>query len=125
MSSPESCKRMQPRAVFVDRDGTINAEVNYLSRVEDFQILPGVPDAIRTLREQGYLVFVVTNQSGISRGFYKEADVTAIHARMTREIDDRKLRRFRPAARARSQARRRGWCTWLWSSWTAELWPDC
>lgn len=53
------------RAVFLDRDGTINVERDYLHRIEDFAFIPGVPDAIRRLNEAGFLVLVVTNQSGV------------------------------------------------------------
>lgn len=88
MSLPETRKEVQHKAVFLDRDGTINVEVNYLSRVKDFKMLQGVPEAIRALRQHGYKIIVVTNQSGITRGFYSEADVAAIHARMAHELDE-------------------------------------
>jgi D-glycero-D-manno-heptose 1,7-bisphosphate phosphatase len=68
------------KAVFLDRDGTINEEKNYLHRVEDFAFIPGVPQAIRRLNEAGYLVIVVTNQSGVARGYFELADVEALHA---------------------------------------------
>jgi D-glycero-D-manno-heptose 1,7-bisphosphate phosphatase len=67
------------RAVFLDRDGTINVEKDYLHRVEDFELLPGVVDAIRALKEAGFLVVVVTNQSGVGRGYYRFEDVAALH----------------------------------------------
>lgn len=67
------------KAVFLDRDGTINEEKNYLHRVEDFSFIPGVPQAIRRLNQAGYLVVVVTNQSGVARGFFELADVHKLH----------------------------------------------
>ena len=67
------------RAVFLDRDGTINVEKDYLHHIADFEFLPGVPEAIRRLRNAGYLVIVVTNQSGVARGYYDERAVTALH----------------------------------------------
>jgi D-glycero-D-manno-heptose 1,7-bisphosphate phosphatase len=67
------------RAVFIDRDGTINEEKEYLFRTEDFAFIPGAPQAIRLFNEAGYLVFVVTNQSGIARGYYTEEDVHLLH----------------------------------------------
>lgn len=70
------------RAVFLDRDGTINVEVRYLSRVEDFEFIPGVPLALRRLSDAGFLLVVVTNQSGIGRGYYDEAALHAIHDHM-------------------------------------------
>lgn len=70
------------RAVFLDRDGTINVERDYLHRIEDFAFIPGVPDAIRRLNEAGFLVLVVTNQSGVARGFFTMAEVDALHRHM-------------------------------------------
>ncbi|MEZ4485279.1 MAG: D-glycero-beta-D-manno-heptose 1,7-bisphosphate 7-phosphatase [Syntrophotaleaceae bacterium] len=69
-------------AVFLDRDGTINVEKNYLHRIEDFEFIPGVPDAIRQLNQAGYLVLVVTNQSGVARGYVSLAEVDALHRHM-------------------------------------------
>jgi hypothetical protein len=63
------------RAVFVDRDGTINVEKEFLYRVDDFEFIPGAPQALRLLNEAGFLVVVVTNQSGVARGYYTEEDV--------------------------------------------------
>ena len=58
------------RALFLDRDGVINIDYGYVSRVEDFEFVPGVLDFIKTAQEKGYLPIVVTNQSGIGRGYY-------------------------------------------------------
>jgi D-glycero-D-manno-heptose 1,7-bisphosphate phosphatase len=74
------------RAVFLDRDGTINVEKNYLHRIEDFEFIPGAPEAIRRLRSAGYLVFVVTNQSGIARGYFSQKDVDCLHERIQQEL---------------------------------------
>lgn len=67
------------RAVFIDRDGTINEEKEYLYRPDDFVCIPGAPQAIRLLNEAGFLVVVVTNQSGVARGYYTEEDVHLLH----------------------------------------------
>ncbi|UFS71222.1 D-glycero-beta-D-manno-heptose 1,7-bisphosphate 7-phosphatase [Geomonas sp. RF6] len=75
------------RAVFLDRDGTINIEREYLSRVEDFQLVPGVPLALKRLQEAGFLLVVVTNQSGIGRGFYTEGDLERLHQHMVHELE--------------------------------------
>ncbi len=64
---------MKP-ALFLDRDGVINREVNYLHRIDDFQFIDGVFDACRFFQTQGYTLIVVTNQAGIGRGYYTEAD---------------------------------------------------
>jgi D-glycero-D-manno-heptose 1,7-bisphosphate phosphatase len=73
-------------AVFLDRDGTINEEVNYLSKPEDFRLLPGAALAIRLLKEKGWLVVVITNQSGVARAYYTEGDVAAMHARLRADL---------------------------------------
>lgn len=65
--------------IFLDRDGTVNREVNYLHRQSDLVILPGVPEAIRLLREHGYRIVVVTNQAGVARGYYTCQDVENLH----------------------------------------------
>ncbi|MBT0662966.1 D-glycero-beta-D-manno-heptose 1,7-bisphosphate 7-phosphatase [Geobacter pelophilus] len=79
MAQPGVAKR---RAVFIDRDGTINEEKEYLYRPEAFEFIPGVPEAIRILGEAGFLVVVVTNQSGVARGYYGEDDVRSLHRYM-------------------------------------------
>lgn len=70
------------RVIFLDRDGTLNEEVNYLYRKEDLKILDGVPEALRMFRDQGYRIVVITNQAGVARGYYKEEDVQVLHAYM-------------------------------------------
>lgn len=62
------------KAVFLDRDGTINVEKNYLHRIEDFEFLPGVIEGLKTLQDAGNLLVIITNQSGIARGYYTEGD---------------------------------------------------
>lgn len=74
------------RAVFLDRDGVINTEVNYLHRVEDFAFVPGTVDALRRLQQAGWALVVVTNQSGIARGYYTEADYQALTAHLRAEL---------------------------------------
>jgi len=74
------------RAVFLDRDGTINVELEFLHRPEDFHFIPGAPQAIRLLNEAGFRVIVVTNQSGIARGYYDEAAVRRLHRYMDAQL---------------------------------------
>jgi D-glycero-D-manno-heptose 1,7-bisphosphate phosphatase len=69
-------------AVFLDRDGVINEEVHYLSRVEDFHLIKGVATAIRRLNEAGIPVIVVTNQSAVARGYITEDQLLDIHKAM-------------------------------------------
>lgn len=78
---------MKQPAVFLDRDGTLVKEVNYLHRVEDMRLFPATASALRSLKEAGYLLIVVTNQSGIGRGVYGEGDMHRVHEAMQKELD--------------------------------------
>ncbi len=73
---------MQKRAVFLDRDGTINVEKNYLHKIEDWQWTPRAIEAIKLINEAGYLAIVVSNQAGIARGYYTEKDVELLHSQV-------------------------------------------
>lgn len=64
----------QQKALFLDRDGTINVDKGYVFKKEDFEFLPGIFELIRKYVTQGYLIFIITNQSGIARGLYTEND---------------------------------------------------
>ncbi len=75
------------RAVFLDRDGTLNVEKEYLHRSEDFELLPGVPEALKRLQDAGFMLVVVTNQSGIARGYYSLEDVDILHRYMCSELE--------------------------------------
>ncbi|MCC6503227.1 MAG: HAD family hydrolase [Deltaproteobacteria bacterium] len=70
------------RVVFLDRDGTINEDVEYLSNPSGLVIIEGAGKAIRLLNERGIKVIVVTNQSGVGRGYFKDSDVEAVNARL-------------------------------------------
>lgn len=67
------------KAVFLDRDGTINEEVNYLANKEDIKLIPGAREALKTFKKLGFLNIIITNQSGIARGFIKPDDLEEIH----------------------------------------------
>jgi histidinol-phosphate phosphatase family protein len=75
--------------VFVDRDGTICKNVHYMRRPEQFELLPGVAEGIKLLNELGVKVIVATNQSGVARGYFTEADLAKIHERMIDELAKR------------------------------------
>ncbi len=77
------------KAVFLDRDGTINIEKNYLYKIEDFEFIPGAIEGMRLLQENGFLLVIVTNQSGIARGYYKEDDFFVLNSWMMKELDKR------------------------------------
>lgn len=74
------------KAVFIDRDDTINRDVHYCSRPEDFELLATVGPGIRLLNQAGFKVVVITNQSGIARGYFTEEMLERIHQKMTDEL---------------------------------------
>ena len=74
------------RAIFLDRDGTINVEKDYLFKIEEFEFLPGVVEGLRILQDAGYKLIVITNQSGIARGFYQEEDCIKLNKWMTETL---------------------------------------
>ncbi|KEO85135.1 D-glycero-alpha-D-manno-heptose-1,7-bisphosphate 7-phosphatase [Tumebacillus flagellatus] len=78
---------MSQPAVFLDRDGVINDHVTYVNTPEDLILFPGVGTAIKSLRDGGYQVFVVTNQGGIGLGHMKEENLHRIHEKMERELE--------------------------------------
>ncbi|MGD8561006.1 MAG: HAD family hydrolase [Desulfarculaceae bacterium] len=77
----------QPKkAVFLDRDGTINHEVHYLSDPGQVRLLPGAGEALARLNQAGFTLVVVTNQSGLARGYFREEDLTKVHAELDRQL---------------------------------------
>lgn len=66
------------KALFLDRDGVINVEKNYLHKIEDFELLDGIIEVCRAYQEEGYSIIIVTNQSGIARGYYTEEDFAVL-----------------------------------------------
>ncbi|WPD24641.1 MAG: D-glycero-beta-D-manno-heptose 1,7-bisphosphate 7-phosphatase [Candidatus Electrothrix scaldis] len=73
-------------AVFLDRDGTINEQMGYVNHISRFVLLPGAAQAIRTLNEQDIPVVVVTNQSGLARGYFPPSLLEEVHAKMEQEL---------------------------------------
>lgn len=69
-------------AVFVDRDGTLMEDTGYVARPEDVRVYAGTAEALAALKARGFATVIVTNQSGISRGYFTEADYHAVHARL-------------------------------------------
>lgn len=74
------------KAAFFDRDGTINEDVHYLYRPEDLRFIDGMPQFIRKWNDWGYKVIVVTNQAGIARGYYTEAEMRSLHRYMNDQL---------------------------------------
>ena len=77
---------MKAKAVFFDRDGVLNVDVAYLYKIEDLRWIDGAREAVAYLTQLGYKIFIVTNQSGIARGYYTVEQMNELHAYMQREI---------------------------------------
>lgn len=80
---------MKEKALFLDRDGVINKEVNYLFKIEDFIFNKGIFSLCKKFQDKGYKIIVVTNQAGIARGFYKENDFQKLTKWMINEFFNR------------------------------------
>jgi len=79
---------MKKPAVFIDRDGTINEQMGYINHISRFVLLPGVPEAVRLLNENGFLAIVVTNQSGVARGYHPLELVYEVNALLERSLKE-------------------------------------
>lgn len=77
------------RAIFIDRDGTLIEEVNFLHRIEDLRFFDYTDEAVKSLKEQGFLVIVATNQSGIGRKVYSENDMHNIHQAIQNDLTEK------------------------------------
>jgi D-glycero-D-manno-heptose 1,7-bisphosphate phosphatase len=73
---------MATKAVFLDRDGTLNVEKGYLRSVDDLELIDGAAQAVKRLNDAGYLTILTTNQTGAARGFYPVAHIHALHERL-------------------------------------------
>jgi D-glycero-D-manno-heptose 1,7-bisphosphate phosphatase len=80
------------KAIFFDRDGTLNEDIGYLFEFEKFKWIDGAIDTIKFCNENNYLAIVITNQSGVARGFYTEADIRKLHERMNEDLKKYKAR---------------------------------
>ncbi len=78
---------MNKRAVFIDRDGTVNEEMGYINHLSRFIILPGTAEAIRLLNEHGILAIIISNQSGVARGYFPISLVERVHGRLIEELE--------------------------------------
>jgi D-glycero-D-manno-heptose 1,7-bisphosphate phosphatase len=78
---------VSPRpALFLDRDGVLNADKGFVARVEDFEWMPGAIDCVRRFNALDYLVIIVTNQTGVAFDLYTESDIAAVHEHMLTDL---------------------------------------
>jgi len=79
------------KAVFLDRDGVINIDKSYVYKIEDFEFTEGIFEVLKTLQDRGYKLFIVTNQSGIGRGYYSEDDFQKLMEYVLKEFEKRDI----------------------------------
>ncbi|MBM7609069.1 D-glycero-D-manno-heptose 1,7-bisphosphate phosphatase [Lysinibacillus composti] len=77
------------RALFLDRDGVINIEKNYVHKIEEFEFIDGIFELTKSFQEKGYLIIVITNQAGIGRGYYSEEDFHILNDWMMEQFKQR------------------------------------
>ena len=77
-------------AAFLDRDGVINYDYGYVFKYEDFKLRPGVIRGLKYLKKNNYKIFLITNQSGIARGFFTERDLKLLHSKFQKDLIKRK-----------------------------------
>ena len=77
---------MKLKAAFFDRDGVLNVDKSYLYKIEDLEWIDGAKEALAYLTQKGYTIFVVTNQSGIARGYYTVDDMNKLHEFMAQQV---------------------------------------
>jgi len=78
--------RLPRPAVFFDRDGVLNVDSGYLFEIKEFVWIDGAIEAVKAVNDAGYFAFVITNQSGVARGLYRETDINILHDWMTRQL---------------------------------------
>ena len=80
------------KAAFLDRDGVINEDTGYLHSIKDFKWIKGAVEALRILNKHNYLIIVITNQSGVGRGFYTEKQVNDLHSWINKQLLEHKVK---------------------------------
>ena len=110
------------RAVFLDRDGTLIAEKNYLCRSEDVEIFPATRVGLKRLCDAGFKLFIVSNQSGVGRGYFTLAEVGRVNEHLARELARRKVTLNVLCPGAVAASRHRSFCStrgmnliWTWN----------
>jgi len=79
------------KAVFLDRDGVVNVEKNYLYKIEDFEFIEGIFESLKKVQALGYKIFIITNQSGIGRGYYTKKDFEKLTSWMLQEFRNNEI----------------------------------
>ncbi len=79
------------KAIFIDRDGTLIVDKDYLANPDEIELLPKSLEGLKILQELGYLLFIITNQSGVARGYFTEDDVVRVHLRLKELLHEHEI----------------------------------
>ena len=82
---------MKKRALFLDRDGIINVDHGYVYKIDDFEFTEGIFDLVKLFTDARYMIFIITNQSGIGRGYYSENDFSTLTEWMIKEFKNKNI----------------------------------
>ena len=85
-------KKKKKPAAFLDRDGVINYDYGYVFKYEDFKLRPGVIKGLKYLKKHNFRIFLITNQSGIARGFFTEKDLKLLHSKFQKDLIKQKIK---------------------------------
>jgi len=80
---------MKNKALFVDRDGVINVEKNYVHTIDEFEFIPEIFDILKKYQDEGFLIIVVSNQAGVARNYYTEEDVARVNNWMVHKLKEK------------------------------------
>ena len=83
--------KISQKAAFLDRDGVINEDTGYLHNISDFKWIEGAIEALKILKENNFLIIVISNQSGVARGFFSEQDVHNLHKWINIQLSEHKI----------------------------------
>ena len=79
------------KAAFLDRDGVINKDIGYLHKIRDFKWIKGAIEALKVLKKNNFLIIIISNQSGVGRGFYTEKNVNQLHNWINKQLKEHEV----------------------------------
>jgi len=84
--------KISQKAAFLDRDGVINKDTGYLNNIEDFKWIEGAIEALKILKENNFLIIIISNQSGVARGYFSERDVHNLHKWINLQLSEHNIK---------------------------------
>ena len=84
--------KISQKAAFLDRDGVINEDTGYLKNIEDFKWIEGAIEALKILKKNNFLIIIISNQSGVSRGYFSEQDVHSLHKWINLQLSEHNIK---------------------------------